>query len=109
MSPGTPPRVTPEVPPRVSSNAQRCAIQSATSREPAYHPGLYGLLTRVSLGAPRVVARNATDRWLECWRAARAHSVADDVAADVVVVADVIVVVVVVVDIICRKRCDAWY
>ena len=38
---------------------------------------------------------------------ARAHSVSDDVAADVVVVvADVIVVVV---DIICRKRFDAWY
>ena len=42
----------------------------------------------------------------------RAHSVSDDVVAidviAVVVVADVIVVVVVV-DIICRKRCDAWY
>ena len=38
----------------------------------------------------------------------RAHSVSDDVAADVVVVvADVIVVVVV--DIICCKRFDAWY
>ena len=72
VTPGTPPRVTPGTPPRVSHNAQRCAAQSATSHEPAYHPGHYGLLTRVSLGAPRVVTRNATGRWLECWRAARA-------------------------------------
>ena len=70
----------------------------------------------MSLGTPRVVARNAAGRWLECWWVARvivrAHSVTDDVfAIDViaVVVADVIVVVVVVVDIICRKRFDAWY
>ena len=45
----------------------------------------------------------------------RAHSVLDDVAADVVVVVVVVVVVadvivvVVVVDIICRKRFDVWY
>ena len=109
MSPEAPPRVSPGAPP----DAQRCAAQSATSRKPAYHPGHYGLLTRVSLGTPRVVARNATGRWLECWWVARvivrARSVSDDVVAidviAVVVVADVIVVVV----IICRKRFDAWY
>ena len=99
--------------PRVSPNAQQCAAQSATSREPAYHPGHYGLLSRVSLGALRVVVCNAMDRWLECWWVARAHSVSDDVAADVVVVVVVVVadviVVVVVVDIICRKRFDVWY
>ena len=72
----------------------------------------------MSLGTPRFVARNATGRWLECWRVARvivhARSVSDDVVAiDVIAVvvavvffADVIVVVVV---IICRKRFDAWY
>ena len=110
MSPGTPPRV--------SHNAQRCAAQSATSREPAYHPGHYGLLTRVSLGTPRVVARNAADRWLECWWDARVivrvRSVSDDVSAiDVVAVVYFFILFffayVIVVVIICRKRFDAWY
>ena len=93
--PGVPPRVSLGAPPRVSPgvppNAQRCAAQSATSCKPAYHPRHCRLLTRESLGTPQFVARNATGRWLECWRVARvivhARSLSDDVVAiDVIAV-----------------------
>ena len=72
-----------------------------SKRYEAYHPGHYGLLTRVSLGGtagcyPR---RNGSMAGVLAG-SARAHSVSDDVVvvADVIVV--VVVVVVVVVDII---------
>ena len=98
VSPGAPPGVPPRslgappwVSPGVPPNVQRCAAQSATSCKPAYHPRHYRLLTRVSLGTPRFVARNTTGRWLECWRVARvivhARSLSDDVVAiDVIAV-----------------------
>ena len=119
MSPGASPGRHPGATPGVTRGATRGATQRATSRKPAYHPRHYGLLTRVSLGTPRVVARNAADRWLECWWDARVivrvRSVSDDVSAiDVVAVVYFFILFyffayVIVVVIICRKRFDAWY